>query len=412
MDGVDGLDGATSVTVSLDNQHVYAAGSFDYAIAVFSRNASTGALTFVEMLKDGADGVDGLNGARNVTVSPDNQHVYATGYFDDAIAVFGQTVVPTVLYGTSTTPANGAVLTTGPTQIKVEFSEFVTALSAELEANYLLAEAGTNGTFDTTSCAVPGSDTVASDDIKYSVNLATYLPSTTYIATLDINGGVALPAGTYRLFICGTTSIENASGVHLNGGTDSHLDFTVQETDTTDSTEDTNALVTLPKTGFAKGHVTTLEAQPENKAYTETAMMLEIPKLDVNIPIVGVPQREDAWDVTWLNQSAGYLVGSAFPTWAGNTVITGHVWDAYNQPGPFSELKSLNYGDQIQIEAWGLTYTYEVRESKLVTKKSVNKVLQTEEFDWVTLMTCEFYNPFSGDYLFRRAVRAVLVSVK
>jgi len=72
----------------------------------------------------------------------------------------------------------------------------------------------------------------------------------------------------------------------------------------------------------------------------------------------------------------------------------------------------LIYGDQAQIKAWGQTYTYEVRESKLVMKKNVKGAFQSEEYDWLTLVTCEFYNPFSGDYLFRRSVRAVLVSVK
>ncbi|MCP4142349.1 MAG: sortase [Chloroflexi bacterium] len=141
-------------------------------------------------------------------------------------------------------------------------------------------------------------------------------------------------------------------------------------------------------------------------------MMLEIPSLNINIPIVGVPQSENSWDVTWLGNGAGYLAGSAFPTWAGNTVITGHVWDTYNQPGVFSELKTLTYGDQVQIQAWGLTHTYEVRESNLITSKNVDAVLQSEEYDWLTLVTCEFYNPFTEEYLFRRSVRAILVSVK
>ncbi|MBT3321766.1 MAG: sortase [Anaerolineae bacterium] len=169
---------------------------------------------------------------------------------------------------------------------------------------------------------------------------------------------------------------------------------------------------TLPSTGFQHGRVTALPKQPAAKAYAETEMLLEIPKLDVSMPIVGVPQSDSGWDVTWLNNSAGYLVGSAFPTWAGNTVITAHVWDVHNQPGIFSDLKTLGYGDQVQIQAWGQTYTYEVRESKLVTTKNVNAVLQSSDYDWLTLVTCEFYNPFTGDYLFRRAVRAVLVSVK
>ena len=59
-----------------------------------------------------------------------------------------------------------------------------------------------------------------------------------------------------------------------------------------------------------------------------------------------------------------------------------------------------------------MVYTYEVRESNLVTVKNVNAAFQSETYDWVTLVTCEFYNPFSGEYLFSRAVRAVLVSVK
>jgi len=128
--------------------------------------------------------------------------------------------------------------------------------------------------------------------------------------------------------------------------------------------------------------------------------------------IVGVPQTNSGWDVTWLGDSAGYLAGTAFPTWAGNTVITGHVWDSFNRPDVFSQIKSLKYGDQVQIHAWGLTYTYEVRESKLVTKKNVDSILQSEEYDWLTLLTCEFYNPFTGEYFFRRTVRAVLVDVR
>ena len=106
------------------------------------------------------------------------------------------------------------------------------------------------------------------------------------------------------------------------------------------------------------------------------------------------------------------LAGSAFPSWTGNIVITGHIWDAYNQPGIFSDLKTLKYGDQVQIQAWGETYTYEVRESKLVTVKNVDAAFQSEEYDWLTLVTCEFYNPFTGDYLFRRNIRAVLVDVR
>ena len=88
--GVDGLSGARSVTVSPDGSHLYAAGYLDDAVAVFSRNSTTGALTFVEVQADSVGGVDGLDGARSVTVSPDGSHLYAVGYYDSAVAVFSR----------------------------------------------------------------------------------------------------------------------------------------------------------------------------------------------------------------------------------------------------------------------------------------------------------------------------------
>jgi 6-phosphogluconolactonase (cycloisomerase 2 family) len=93
--GVDGLSGAFAVTVSPDGKHVYVAGRFDNAVAVFSRDATTGELTFVEVLIDGGiDGagntIDGLFGARGVTVSPDGKHVYVAGGGDHAVAVFSR----------------------------------------------------------------------------------------------------------------------------------------------------------------------------------------------------------------------------------------------------------------------------------------------------------------------------------
>ena len=55
---------------------MYVAGSSDDAVVVFSRDLTTGALTYVETHLDGVSGVDGLNGARSVIVSADGSHVY------------------------------------------------------------------------------------------------------------------------------------------------------------------------------------------------------------------------------------------------------------------------------------------------------------------------------------------------
>ena len=74
VNGVDGLDGARGVTVSADGNHAYVTGNIDDAVSWYERNASTGALTYVGVLKDGANGVDGLDGAYRVTLSSAGNH--------------------------------------------------------------------------------------------------------------------------------------------------------------------------------------------------------------------------------------------------------------------------------------------------------------------------------------------------
>ena len=85
LNGVDGLGGARNVTLSAD-ELAYVTGEQDDAVSWYERNASTGALTYGGMLKDGVNGVDGLNGAYGVTLSLDGNHAYVTGHWDDAVS--------------------------------------------------------------------------------------------------------------------------------------------------------------------------------------------------------------------------------------------------------------------------------------------------------------------------------------
>mgnify|MGYP003363332486 FL=1 len=142
-------------------------------------------------------------------------------------------------------------------------------------------------------------------------------------------------------------------------------------------------------------------------------MKLTIPKLGQSLEIVGVPETSEGWDVSWLGNSAGYLMGTTFPTWDGNSVITAHVWDAYNNPGPFAELKNLVYGDRFEIEAYGKTFIYEVRESEQIRAGDVARVVKQDAIgNMTTLLTCEAYDEAVDKYEFRRMVRAVLVDTK
>jgi len=167
----------------------------------------------------------------------------------------------------------------------------------------------------------------------------------------------------------------------------------------------------LPETGFAPGRVTALPLQ--SVEYSELGdLWLEIPALGVKTAITGVPIANGSWDVTWLGDEAGWLEGSAFPTASGNAVLTGHVWDALDQPGVFEKLADLRYGDQVIVHNTGKAYIYEVRELLQVQTDNVNKLLEQKDRPWVTLVTCRGYDEESGGYLSRVLVRAVLVEVK
>ncbi len=182
----------------------------------------------------------------------------------------------------------------------------------------------------------------------------------------------------------------------------------------------------LPNTGFPPGVATAPEAQPAEKMYFEIArglsaaeggvskpsdFTLEIPALGLETPIIGVPLTAEGWDVSWLGERAGYLEGTAYPTWAGNTAITAHVWDADNNPGPFVDLHTLQHGDQVEIHAWGQVYTYEVREVMQVRPDDL-RALPQAEYDVLTLITCQGYDDSRGEYGWRIAVRAVLMKVE
>lgn len=168
----------------------------------------------------------------------------------------------------------------------------------------------------------------------------------------------------------------------------------------------------LPNTGFAPGAVSALADQPAEAAYAATDLSLSIPKLGVELNILGVPQGPNGWDVSWLGQQqAGYLYGTSFPTLAGNTALTAHVWNADNTAGPFFGLKELRYGDRFTISAFGQTYTYEVRSNQIVQPNNL-AALAKSNHNLITLITCESFSEASGDYLYRRAVQAVLISVE
>ena len=169
--------------------------------------------------------------------------------------------------------------------------------------------------------------------------------------------------------------------------------------------------IELPATGFAPGKVTVLPEKPLNAYDASSDMMLEVPRLGINIPIVGIPQEEGSWDVSWLWNEAGWLEGTTFPTLNGNSVMTSHVYNANGMPGPFVNLKALRWGDTITIHAFGLKYIYKVQTNRYQLPQHTS-ALEPSEDPMITLITCSGYNEAKDSYNYRVVVRAVLVAVE
>ena len=149
---------------------------------------------------------------------------------------------------------------------------------------------------------------------------------------------------------------------------------------------------------------------PHEAYLAEDDLMLEIPSQGVNISIVGVPKRNGTWNVAWLENQAGWLEGSAFPSWNGNSVLTSHVYLSDGLPGPFVNLNKLKFGDKIIVHAYGQKYTFEVQTNTVVSPTD-KSLMKHEEKPWLTLVTCKDYDPKTNTYLNRVLVRALLVSV-
>jgi LPXTG-site transpeptidase (sortase) family protein len=168
----------------------------------------------------------------------------------------------------------------------------------------------------------------------------------------------------------------------------------------------------LPATGFPPDLRTVLPLQPLERRYSYLpGLSLSIPSLNIQVPIVGVPLLDGLWDLTWLWNQAGWLNGTAFPTWTGNSVLTAHVYLPNGKPGPFANLHTLTWDDPIIVQLDQQRSIYKVREVLLVQPDDLT-VLRHEESAWLTLITCREFDDNSHSYRWRLVVRAKLASVE
>ncbi len=375
--------------------------------------ADNGGFTKTHALNTGSPAID-----MGCTAAPaDDQRGVTRALVGTGICDPGSFEAGAVLPVTTGCSASTAVIT-GLNTIEVTFNTDMenggTSHAADNKDNYLLVEAGANRRIDTATCRAG----VAGDDAAQTISIVVYDNgggAGPYISTVTLANPLDGTKG-YSLFACGTSSIWSAVGLKLNSGrSDGQFSFGSFHRSRMENAGGeggtTSEASALPGTGFAPGETSVLPVVPPGKDYSGLDLMLDIPKLKVKAPVVGVPRTGYSWDVTWLGRQAGYLEGSAFPTWDGNSVLTGHVWDADNSPGIFVDLKKLKYGDKVNLRAFGKVYTYEVREAGTLRGSQVKTAFKHENIPWLTLVTCEDYREERQAYALRRMVRAVLTTV-
>lgn len=272
----------------------------------------------------------------------------------------------------------------------------------------LSSTSGPEGTAVHASAVLSGVTSNAIGSVTYSVytnSAHTGSPVATGIKT--VASGVVPDSNSITFDTAGTYYWQAVYGgdANNNGATSSNGVLTITPT--------VISPTVLPQTGFAPAVKSFLPNQPADKAYASLGdLWLEIPRLDVQMPIVGVPPTSTGWDVTWLSNQVGWLQGTAFPTWAGNSVLTAHVYNVNGDLGPFGKLDTLQYGDRIIIHGWGQQYLYEVRSISVVAPDAVESVLRHEDLPWVTLMTCKGYDERTNSYKSRYIVRAIQVEIE
>jgi LPXTG-site transpeptidase (sortase) family protein len=250
---------------------------------------------------------------------------------------------------------------------------------------------------------VPPSDITRSGN-TITINFGTVTPTI----------GACPPAFGSSCYIVTVTTVVNASAAPQSGV--NNVSVATSTPESNPNNNDSSAPITIvepvltaPETGFAPGRVSPIPAQSAETAFAQYEnVTIRIPTLGINTEIVGVTRAEDGWDVTWLWNQVGYLDGTAFPGWDGNSVLTSHVYLPNGLPGPFVNLKQLRWGDRVIIESFGTRYIYEVRESRLYTPED-SRIIRHEERPWLTLITCQGYDEGADTYTWRRVVRAVLI---
>lgn len=163
----------------------------------------------------------------------------------------------------------------------------------------------------------------------------------------------------------------------------------------------------LPPTGFPTRVSKPLAVRPEGLNYKRLNMRLQIPSLDVDTELIGVPELGNSWAVEWIGEKAGVLSGTARPG-EGYSIVAAHNHLNASETGPFLALGSLQTGDKVFVNAPdGSMIVFRVFANELLTSGDVQQMaaIAEEAENTLVLVTCE-NESMDGGYINRRVVFA------
>jgi 6-phosphogluconolactonase (cycloisomerase 2 family) len=239
---VPGLDAVSGLSISPDGKSVYVASLTSDALAAFDR-APDGTLSAsgciqntgrTECSNAGGSTTPGLDGAIDVTTSPEGTNVYVAAFTSDAIVVFGREVSPTTT--TTNTTTTSTTTTTTSTTNTTTTSTTTTSTTTTLEPTTTTTSTTTTAEPTTTTTAEPTTTTTAEPTTTTTVE-----PTTT--TTGEPTTTTTLPEPTT------TTTAEPTT-------------TTVPETTTTTLTEPTTTSTVEPTTTSTVPETTTTSAEP------------------------------------------------------------------------------------------------------------------------------------------------------
>lgn len=112
---------------------------------------------------------------------------------------------------------------------------------------------------------------------------------------------------------------------------------------------------------------------------------VEIPKIDVNLPIFHGTENDT------LERGVGHLVGSSLPIGGESThaILTAHSGMASQKM--FTDLEDLDIGDVFYVKVLGETLAYQVDDINVVLPHEIANLYIEKGKDHVTLVTCTPY---------------------